>query len=500
MKKKIRLGTLSILMLISFILLTAFISRWLYLQYGEEKKTLMKVLSSHYESIKQRHYNKLINKFFLSNIDSSKHYNTGSQISIVTMTASPMSKNKIFAKKIDTPKLYLSNKSKKTGSMKATSSFEMYINKSVNISKNDTLSTLANKQISDEAIAALIDTNMLQGFIQSIIHKAGDSSFQFSIVPDSIHKDMEVLMSSDYRDIKRYYAATSGTDVTTIYADTNHSGLYFGISQFRWHLIKTIMPQILFCLLLLFLCSVAFILSYRTVKQQLRLAEQKNDFISNMSHELKTPVTTAKLALEAFNHFDVLADSRKTKDYLQIVSWEMNRLEMLVANVLNNALLEEGRIQFRKQTVNLNQLLQQLVVQFTPVCMEQNKVLILEPPVNEVQICADVLHIQGALYNIIDNALKYGKQKVIVSTSQSDSSVEISIADDGNGIPTEYKEKIFDKFFRVPNGNEHLVKGSGLGLHYAKYVVMSHQGTINFHHSSSGSCVFLVSLPKLSDV
>jgi len=267
------------------------------------------------------------------------------------------------------------------------------------------------------------------------------------------------------------------------------------ITGYRPFLLKKISTQIGFSILLVLLCGCAFSMSYITVSRQIRLSAQKDSFISNMSHELKTPVATVKIAIEALKDFNGLEDPVKTHDYLQMATWEINRLETLIGNVLNSMQQDEGRIRMAQQDIPINQLLQDIIQGMQPLFLKHGKTMQLTLPDKALCTTGDPIHLQGALYNIIDNAIKYGGPDIRVTASHTGNHIHIHISDNGKGIPPEYRNKIFEKFFRIPSGNVHDVKGYGLGLNYAKYVVTAHAGQIYQQNNPEGGALFSITLP-----
>ncbi len=273
------------------------------------------------------------------------------------------------------------------------------------------------------------------------------------------------------------------------------------INNYQFYLIKTIFPQILFAIILLLITLTSFRISYLNIKKQKRLLHIKNEFISNVTHELKTPVATVKVALEALLDFDMKKDPDKVKDYLEMSLLEMNRLDLLIAKVLNNSVLENGQDLFIPEPLNLVQLIEE-VIQSQKYRIEKDAAeLIFVSELKDAKVVLDKLHFQGVLINLIDNSLKYGGSKVkidIILTAVANNFV-ISIKDSGPGIPNEYTDKVFDKFFRVPTNDCHNVKGYGLGLNYAKLVLDYHQGQITVKNLIEGGCEFMLTIPgKLS--
>jgi len=268
------------------------------------------------------------------------------------------------------------------------------------------------------------------------------------------------------------------------------------VSNYRLFLIKKMLPEILFSAVLIILTGFAFYLAYFNLRGQMRIGIQKDNFISNMSHELKTPIATAKVALEALVNFNAIDDPRKRTDYLQMAAWEIDRLDALVTNVMNNVMLEGGKIVLQREEIEINSLIRHLLTGFQLRLEEKNIVTRFDSIAEIAMVTGDKTHLQGVFYNLLDNAIKYGGNMLWISVKTDHTQkVVVSVADNGPGIPKEYKDKIFEKFFRVPYGNRHDVKGYGLGLSYTKYVVEAHKGTIGYERDSNDRTLFIVKLP-----
>lgn len=497
MQKRKRLNTIMVLMLVSIVMLAGFTARWLYFQYKEEKSALVNELSGTYYTTKEKYLDALFKqKYYASDSVNSK----ASFVVMSTDQQDTQRINHIIQSPVKTGATFHTTEvyySDSTIGKQEEAVIQKKLQPSV-VNYDDEVNV--HQTIGDHGIIAgtsVFDTSEIEAGIKNLITTITNGQFALKIDTVAFKKSMDSVMAKTFAGIHYRFAPNMAGELSVKGLSDNNRP-FFSISNYQWFLVKKMSPQIAFCFVLLLLCGLAFTLSYFTLRQQMRLSEQKNDFISNMSHELKTPVTTAQLALEAFNHYDVLADAQKTKDYLQIAAWEMKRLEMLVGNMFNNARLEEGRILFQKEPIAVAELLHRLVLQFAPVCEEQSKELAFEYEGAELFVVADKLHLMGALYNIIDNAIKYGKHKTSIVLNASTSTVQIAITDDGPGIPVAYKDKIFEKFFRVPTGNLHLVKGYGLGLHYTKYVIAENGGTIKVQSAETGGTTFLITLPKQS--
>jgi signal transduction histidine kinase len=264
------------------------------------------------------------------------------------------------------------------------------------------------------------------------------------------------------------------------------------------YLYRKIFPQAVFSLLLIVFTSIAFIFLYRNLLTQQKLAAFKNDFISNMTHELKTPIATVNVAIEALQNFNVLDNPARTKEYLQISSAEIQRLGLLVDKVLKLSMFESDRIVLDKEWFNFNQLIIETIQSMQPLFEKQQATVEFNKSDIQVNIFADKLHISSVVYNLLDNALKYSGLNAMIHISLStplNNIVELKISDNGIGIDNSFQKKIFEKFFRVPTGDTHNVKGYGLGLSYVSHIVKQHHGLIEVESELGKGSTFIVKLP-----
>lgn len=264
-----------------------------------------------------------------------------------------------------------------------------------------------------------------------------------------------------------------------------------------WYLLKRISQPILVSFFLLAVTIFSFLLLYRNLKQQQRLAQLKNDFISNMTHELKTPIATVSVAIEALRNFDALEDLQTTLEYLDISANEMNRLALLVDKVLKLSMFENREIPLNKEPFDLTDLARSVMISMKLQFEKQRAVTTLKRTGHNFTITADKLHMTSVLYNLLDNALKYSAQdpNILIHIIDHKQYLELRVTDNGVGIAREYKSRIFEKFFRVPSGNRHNIKGYGLGLSYVSHIVQSHMGFIEVESELHKGSTFSIKLP-----
>jgi len=224
-------------------------------------------------------------------------------------------------------------------------------------------------------------------------------------------------------------------------------------------------------LVVLIIIAISFM--FRTILTQKKLGEMKNDFISNMTHEFKTPISTISLACEAMSDVDMMGGNiSHSAPFVKMINDENKRLSVLVERILQSAVIDRGELKMKKETLNLTELVQQ-VCDHARFRIGSGGELKESFPKEQLFIIGDRVHTTNVVSNLIDNAVKYSKErpKIEVTLKKEGTRITLSIADEGIGITKEHISKIFDKLYRVPTGNIHNVKGFGLGLSYVKAIV-----------------------------
>ncbi len=224
---------------------------------------------------------------------------------------------------------------------------------------------------------------------------------------------------------------------------------------------------------LMILIIVALVFMFRTILTQKKLSEMKNDFISNMTHEFKTPISTISLACEAMNDSDVVGSmDEQTKPYVNMISEENKRLSLLVERILQSATLDKGDLNIKKESLPLNQLISGVVENAQFRIRNSGGTIQLSLPEEGVVIKGDPMHTANVISNLVDNAIKYSDKapQITVDLKSKGNAYELTVKDEGIGIKKEHLNKIFDKLYRIPTGNIHNVKGFGLGLSYVKVI------------------------------
>lgn len=241
----------------------------------------------------------------------------------------------------------------------------------------------------------------------------------------------------------------------------------------------------------------SFYYTISTIFKQKKLSEIKNDFISNMTHEFKTPISTISLACEVLSDKSVEKSPERVSNYVKMIGDENKRLSLLVENILQTAILDKGQFKLKIQSVDIHNLIEQTITNIK--LQVENKEGNIETELNAVQpvINADRVHVTNIIFNLIDNALKYSHERpdIKISTHSDNEGIFIAVKDDGIGISKENQKRIFETMYRVPTGNIHNVKGFGLGLSYVKAVVEKHGGSIKVDSELGKGSTFTLYLP-----
>jgi two-component system phosphate regulon sensor histidine kinase PhoR len=277
---------------------------------------------------------------------------------------------------------------------------------------------------------------------------------------------------------------------------------YFHLSIFFPNKIRFVLWEMALWLILsiLFLGAVvvSFVTNILTILKQKKLTEMKNDFINNMTHEFKTPISTISLAADVLQTTSEQEKNPRIQKYSTIITEENNRLKGLVERVLQIAKLDRENIKLNISDININDIIQTSVRNlYLDQCEGEGNVDLELNAENNV-IRGDELHINNVINNLVDNAVKYSNKNPIlkISTSDFNDGLLIKVTDQGIGMTKEQQKQIFDKFYRVSTGNVHNVKGFGLGLYYVKNIVSTHQGWIEVESELNKGSTFTVFLPR----
>lgn len=241
-------------------------------------------------------------------------------------------------------------------------------------------------------------------------------------------------------------------------------------------------------LILVLVVAMALLYLYRIIRRQKQLDEMKNDLISNITHEFKTPLATASAAVEGVQSFTDDSDPTRRKKYLDITQEQLSKLNLMVEKLLETAAISRSGLSLQREPIQLDDLLSGLVQRFRSVTDKK-----IELEANAASLNADPVHMENAIANLIDNAIKYGGNRIDLILEKEDDRCRIHIQDSGSTLIKADRERIFEKFYRAGSGNRHDVKGHGLGLYYTRAVIENHGGSIVL--SSLKPTKFTIKLP-----
>ena len=478
-------------MIFSQVLLTAFVLQWIISQYNNKKSELQKELTQQFEKSQEEVLDTLLEKNLITPLLKNKN---GFKISLHENNIDTFPGNGKL-------KMFF-NKTEKTDSTEIVT----VLTDSINTNKNVTITKETNS------------TNdiLLHGVRLIVKEVTGDARHRreleqrlYSASDTTLLKN---LLSQRFKgngwDFNTKWVSgkqddSSGHRDKIIYMESSIFPKNYGfeVAGYHFYLLRQILPQAVFAVILLMLTGFAFIISHRSLKKQLRLNTMKNDFIDNISHELKTPLSTVKVVIEALQDENIRKDEKTIKEYLEMASIEISRLELLTGKVLSTSMMESGKIKIQKQKIDLHKLISYLIYAMKVRLTNEHAEVTVDTPEENFYIQGDPLHIQGALLNILDNSLKYSDSPRIIKITlyKNSEGIIVRIKDNGPGIPQEYLKKVFEKFFRVPSGNLHNIKGYGLGLSYVDMVMKMHDGKVFVENDLKTGCVFTLIFPVSSE-
>lgn len=258
----------------------------------------------------------------------------------------------------------------------------------------------------------------------------------------------------------------------------DHLTLHVYFPKRNAFILREMLGTIGFSLALMLIIVITIVFMFRTILAQKRLSDLKNDFVNNMTHEFKTPISTISLACEAMSDSQMMGTAvEKASPYVKMIGEENKRLSLLVESILQSNVLEKGKINLQEETIPLNELVYDITQNVQLRVNSLGGTLKTNISQEMMEVSADKMHLSNCINNLIDNAIKYSAEApaIAVTVKKEKNSIRIEVKDNGIGIKKEHIDKIFDKLFRVPTGNVHNVKGFGLGLSYVKSIAEMHK-------------------------
>ena len=295
--------------------------------------------------------------------------------------------------------------------------------------------------------------------------------------------------------------AYSGSETENLSPDET---LIIVITNFRSYIFRSLGWMVSGAILFTIIILAAFYLTVNTLLRQKKLNEIKSDFINNMTHELKTPLATISLAIDAIKNPKVFSNHEKLDYFSTVIKDENKRMNKQVERILQEAMLDRQEVKLELKTLHINDIIQAVSDSFALQMQEINATLQLDLDAKTDSINGDEIHINNLLRNILENAIKYSKEEVVlklgISTKNVGKNVVIRIVDNGIGMNKETSSRIFEKFYRAHTGNVHNVKGFGLGLSYVKSMTEAHRGKIKVESVLGKGSVFIIEFPLSTEI
>jgi two-component system, OmpR family, phosphate regulon sensor histidine kinase PhoR len=342
---------------------------------------------------------------------------------------------------------------------------------------------------------SFITPSQLDSLISQELNIRGiDTRFEFGIYQQdsSIFK---IEKSSDFRKelIEKSYA--SPLFQNDFFSSPQYLLIYF--PHEKEFLLTELWGMLLVSIILIIAIVYSFTYTITTIFRQKKLSEVKNDFINNMTHEFKTPISTISLACEALGDRDIRQSGEFTENYINMIREENKRLGMMAEKILQTAVIDKGQMKMTREKIDLHDVISEVVKNIRIQVEIKDGVILKNFMASNPVLEGDKVHLTNLVYNLLDNANKYSPKKPVIriSTENTSSGILLTIEDKGMGISKSEQKKIFEKLYRVPTGNIHEVRGFGLGLSYVKATVDEHKGKISLESEVNKGSTFKVFLP-----
>ena len=326
-----------------------------------------------------------------------------------------------------------------------------------------------------------------------LIEQGIDTKYHFGILDES-KKNFLFPVSIKFREALLGSSFQANLTAKNIFIKPRYLTIYFpGQTNF---VVGTLLGMLIGTGLVISSIIILFVFTLRTIFLQKKLSEVKTDFINNMTHEFKTPISTISLAVEVLNDRSIEKSEEKVRKYVKVIGDENKRLGLLVENILQTAVLDKGKLKLKFSDLDIHQLILQVIESSNPQIENRGAEVKTIFEAENCHVQADRVHLSNIIYNLLDNAMKYTEIKpvIIISTKSNNLGCFIIVTDNGIGITRDNQKRIFENLYRVPTGNIHNVKGFGLGLSYVKALTEKHGGSISVESSpgagSSFTCFF----------
>lgn len=347
--------------------------------------------------------------------------------------------------------------------------------------------------IEDKSLEEMIPKQNLQEILSKKLKQKGiNLDFEFAL----FDKNEKVIYKSDgYSDDDEFQHFKATLFPEDLFSTPAHMSIFFPAG--KNYLLKSLGYMLGTSVFITLTIMVLFSIALYIIFRQKRLSEMKNDFVNNMTHELKTPISTISLASQMLSDNSIPVEQKNLPHISKIIHTESKQLGYQVERVLQMAIFDQGQLKLKRKSFDIHDIIETVAQNFYLQIEKRKGQLNYYPGANESVITGDDIHITNVISNLLENAVKYttGKPEIEITTSNRNNYLVISIKDNGIGISKENQKRIFDKFYRVPTGNIHNVKGFGLGLSYVKLIVEQHNGKIEIKSELNKGSQFDIHLP-----
>ncbi|MFI5171036.1 MAG: sensor histidine kinase [Chitinophagales bacterium] len=340
-----------------------------------------------------------------------------------------------------------------------------------------------------------IDTVFLKNTLFHELKNNGiNTDFNFGVLMD---EEFFITNAKEEKEIKDLVSTPHKVSLFPDDMFFNNDVLLVNFPHQKSFILSSIWSLLIGSLLFTTIIVAVFYYTIAILFRQKKLSEIKNDFINNMTHEFKTPLATISLAVDAVNNPMILRDENKVKHYTHIIKEENKRMNRQVEKVLQMALLDKNQISLSNDDIDMHDIIYRAVENFSLQVEEKGGTISTNLAAENYELTGDEVHLSNVISNLIDNAVKYSSEhpEINISTESNDKGIYISIDDKGIGMSSEHLKMIFEKFYRVPTGNVHNIKGFGLGLTYVKAIIEAHNGLIEVKSQPKKGSQFKIFLP-----
>jgi two-component system, OmpR family, phosphate regulon sensor histidine kinase PhoR len=341
-------------------------------------------------------------------------------------------------------------------------------------------------------VDALIDIELLKFHLKEELKKHQIyTDFEFAINnPATGRLEQKTMITARGTEQPSSYSFPEGTNPDTYYFAVHFPDRspYFHARLSVWYLFTG--------LLLVVILFFGYTLS--VIIRQRQLSQIQKDFINNLTHELKTPISSIALSAKVISDEKILENPKRLFEYAQIIQNQNNRMKENVEKVLNLASLEKNKLHLNREKIELSDFLKSVTENFKHSDAGKKATIILNTPQNQIFIIADKFHFSNLVINILENSVKYCEKEPLIriDVQKTKKHLQIRFTDNGIGISKKYRKKIFNRFYRVPTGNVHNVKGFGLGLDYVRKIVKAHKWKIKVDENPEGGSIFTLLIPQ----